>query len=115
LSSSEDHPGSSVMTVEELIADPAPLLGISMFDAIRSSSVAGREAIEADAHRRETAGPSDRWSHLVDSWRLAVDRERGVLLNLHEFAQGYEISSLVVTDISFDGAFSDGTFRPLTE
>ena len=112
--SNEDREGSGMMTVsEELVLDPAPLLGTYKFEIGSLTTLIGRHGIEVAAHQRVNAQPH-LFGPLSGDLHLVIDEERGVLLRSAVVVEREEISISEVVYILFDEPISADLFRPLS-
>jgi hypothetical protein len=119
-SSNEDDPtvGSGVGEELAVMLDPTPLLSALKFVANGRSQVADRATITADA----TPRPSDPRRGLrsfelhelgsgADRYRLQVDAERGVLLEVVALRDGEPFHKITTVEITFDDPIPDERFR----
>jgi hypothetical protein len=108
----EQHP-SSVSVPEELLLDPAPLLGGLIFETIESGERLGRRVLRVQATSRPSAPQIQLALHpFADRWDLEADGESGVLLNLASSIGDEEITRIEVESITFDEAIDGALFQP---
>jgi outer membrane lipoprotein-sorting protein len=103
---------STMTTEEELLLDPAPLLGAYRFAVRGEEERLGRAALAVTATRR-LAAQLRVLSPLDDELELSVDVERGVLLRIASTVEGAEIWRLELQRVVFDEPVAPELFRPL--
>jgi hypothetical protein len=98
--------------------DPTPLLGSLRFAVVGRARVAGRETITVDAvprpvdHRRHP--PSFELHQLgsgADRYRLEVDAQLGVLLEVVALRDGASFQKITTTEVKFDPPIPEERFR----
>jgi outer membrane lipoprotein-sorting protein len=116
--SNADRPFESSMSIpEEVLFEPAPLLGAVRFQLDGEADVRGRAALRVRATKRRDGPLTERpelLSSVADKWEALVDRERGVLLYLGALAGGAALSTAEVVDIAFDEPLPGALFEPLS-
>jgi outer membrane lipoprotein-sorting protein len=92
---------------------PEALLASYLFEPLGQTEVARRTAIDVRARLRpgEAVVRSSRLSWGADEHRLAVDRERGVLLRVAAIMDGQEFDVTGMTEVAFDEPIEADVFR----
>jgi hypothetical protein len=94
---------------------PWALLLDYLFEPLGGTELAGRAAVEVRARLRP--GDGTRVQHVrgfswgADEHRLAIDRERGVLLRVGAVMDGQEYEATEMTEIAFDEPIEPDVFR----
>jgi hypothetical protein len=88
--------------------DPAPLLGVALFELVGETTRAGRSALSVIARPRRHEIDIGFWG--CDAYELAVDAERGVLLGVVGQIGDEIASTIVVEEIAFDDSFDPELF-----
>jgi hypothetical protein len=119
-SSNQDDPtvGSGVGEELAVMLDPTPLLSALKFVATGRSEVAHRATITADAtprpsdpRRRPRSFELHQLGSGADRYRLQVDAERGVLLEVVALRDGEPFHKITTVEITFDDPIPDERFR----
>jgi hypothetical protein len=119
-SSNEDDStvGSGIGEQLAVMLDPTTLLGALKLAAVGHSQVAGRATITADAApRRSDARNGPRLFELhqlgsgADRYKLQVDAERGVLLEVVALRDGEPFHKITTVEIAFDARIPDERFH----
>ncbi len=117
--SNQDDPKVGSGIGEELLfmLDPTPLLGLLRFAVVGRGRVAGRETITADAFPRRR-DPRHRAQSFelyelgggADCYRLEVDAQRGVLLEVIALRDGEPFHKITTAEIAFDRPIPEERF-----
>ena len=98
-----EHESQAMRPLGDELLDPAAFLPGFDLRIMGETAVAGRPALEvAGKPRPRGAAPVELFPYGADDLRLAVDRERGVILRFEASAVDEPIRRLVVTEIEFD-------------
>jgi hypothetical protein len=118
--SNQDEPevGSGIGDRLSFMLDPAPLLGVLKFAVVARGRVAGRDTVTAEALPRGV-GPrgSPRAFELhelgagADRYRMEVDAQRGVLLEVIALRDGEPFQKITTVEIEFDLEIPEERFR----
>jgi hypothetical protein len=118
--SNEDNPtvGSGIGDELAVMLDPTPLLGALKFAPAGRSEVAGRATITANAaprpsdpRRRPRAFELHQLGSGADRYKLQVDAERGLLLEVVAFRDGEPFHIITTVQIAFDEPIPDERFH----
>jgi hypothetical protein len=109
----EGRNNESTMTIdEELLLDPAPLLGAYRFEIREPTTFLDRDAWLVTASPRLAAN-MHAFGPLSEELALVVDEEQGILLRVVAFAAGEEISHSEMLEVIFDEPVLPELFHPL--
>lgn len=119
VSNQEDpHVGSGIGEQLEFMLDPTPLLGVLRFAVIGGGRVAGRDTVTAEAvpravdvGRRPPSYDLDELGAGADRYRLEVDAQRGVLLEVLALRDGEPFQRITTVEVAFDHSISEERFR----
>jgi hypothetical protein len=109
--------GSAIGEQLSFMLDPTPLLGVLRFAVFGGGRVAGRETVTTEAVPRAgdlSRGPRSFELHELgagaDSYRLEVDAQRGVLLEVVALRDGEPFQKITTVEVEFDHSISDERF-----
>lgn len=119
VSNQEDpHVGSGIGEQLLFMLDPTPLLGVLRFAVVGGGRVAGRDTVTAEAVPRAVdVGGRPRLFGLdelgagADRYRLEVDAQRGVLLEVVALRDGEPFQRITIVGVEFDHQISEERFR----
>lgn len=110
--------GSGIGAQLSFMLDPTPLLGVLKFAVVGRGRVAGRETVTADAVPRAVdPNRSPRFFELdelgggAQRYRLELDSQRGVLLEVVAVRNGEPFQNITTLGIEFDLPISEDRFR----
>lgn len=103
---------TTMTTAEELLLDPAPLLGSYRFEIRGATPLLDRTAWSVTGSRR--LGPlPHRFGRFSDELAFVVDEQRGVLLRVAAVVDGEELSRSEMLAVDFDEDIAPDLFLPL--
>lgn len=117
IASNEDDPelGSDVGQQLWFMFNPALLMSLLRFRVIGCDSVAGRAAVTAEAKPRAHDGlfavGLNGFIDSAESYTLAVDARRGIILRITAMRADHPFRETVVTEVAFDQPIPDERFH----